>query len=272
MTADEKTRLSNLGLQNIRDEFISVAEMQRHIMPDPERSMVFGEFDMFGNTSPTAIIGGDFYSFIDLERRFGIAGRIGIVIADAAGHGLAAAMLIRDFNTALHTAISFQSYYVQDTTLLLFTKINRRMYRSSEANQFISAFYSELQLNGTLRYINAGHPTPLLFKNDGSIQRLDSGGPVLGAFADPPSPYRVGEAVIEKGEVLVLCTDGIQEAVDPGGCEYGFERLERVVRSNLDRDSHGIFEAIFSDLESFSSGCRQTDDRTLIVVRNGRVG
>lgn len=270
MSDNERVRFGAMKWQDIREEFISVAEMQRRIMPDPERSTVFGDFDIFGNTLPTAIVGGDFYSFIDLDGRFGIDGKMGIVIADAAGHGLAAAMLIRDFNTALYTAIAFQSFYVQDTTPLLFTRINRRIYRSSEPNQFIASFYSELQLDGTIRYINAGHPSPRLFKSDGTVRQLDVGGPVLGVFPDPPEEYRVGEAVIENGEILICCTDGIIEATDPAGREYGFARMEEVVRSHRDRGSHTIFAAILKDVETFSRDIGQTDDRTLIVVRKGR--
>lgn len=245
-----------------------MAAMQRHIMPDPERVTVFGEYDMVGKTLPSAVVGGDFYSFIDLERRFGIQGKMGVVIADAAGHGLAAAMLIRDFNTALHTAISFQSFYVQNTTPLLFTKINRRMFRSSEPNQFIAAFYSELQLSGTIRYMNAGHPSPLLFKKE-KVVPLDRGGPVLGVFPDPPHEYQVGEAFLEKDDVLVCCTDGILEAMDCTGREYGYGRLEKVVAVHRNLSSQGLFDAILKDVETFSRDVGQTDDRTLILIRKG---
>ena len=137
-------RLSELvgtPLREIEEEYISVAEMQRRIMPDPERLEVFGDYDISGKTVPIAVVGGDYYDFIDLDGRFGIKGKMGIVIADASGHGLAAAMLIRDFNTALYMGISYESDYLQDTTPLLVKKINRRMYRSSQDNQFISAFY-----------------------------------------------------------------------------------------------------------------------------------
>ena len=77
---------------------------------------------MHGKTMPAAIAGGDYYDFIDLEGRFDIQNKMGIVIADASGHGLAAAMLIRDFNTALYMGISFQSYYEKATTSLTFHK------------------------------------------------------------------------------------------------------------------------------------------------------
>ena len=255
-----------MGLAEIQDEFVSLAEMQRHIMPDPERLTVFGNYDIFGMTLPTVVVGGDYYDFVDLEGRFGLQGRMGLVIADAAGHGLAAAMLIRDFNTALYTAISFESHYAQDTTQLLFPKINRRMFWSSQPNQFITAFYGELQLDGALRYTNAGHHSPLLFQK-GGIVSLDTGGIVLGAFRYPPVDHEVGEVHMEVDDVLLCYTDGIIEAENLQGQDYGSERLRELVGRVRGRTSREIFDTIVRDLGEFSEGVRQADDRTVIVIK-----
>ena len=247
-------------------DLVSVAELQRRIMPDPLRLTVFGNFDIFGRTLPIEIVGGDFYDFIDLEGRFGLPEKMGIVIADASGHGLVPAMLIRDFNTALYTAISMQAHYERDTTPLLFRKINRRMFRSSGENQFITAFYGELHLEGAIRYINAGHYNPLLFKKDG-VETLDTGGTVLGAFFEPPTGYQVGDAHMDPGDVLVCYTDGISEALNRRGVEYGVERLMTVVERRRQLSSIEIFDAIIADVEEFSEGRRQADDRTVIVIK-----
>ncbi len=263
------TRLTDLvgsPLREIKEEFISVAEMQNQIMPDPELVESFGDFDIFGMTIPTTIVGGDFFDFIDLER-FRLPGRMAVVIADASGHGLAAAMLIRDFNTALYTAISMQAHYEQDTSPLLFEKINHRMYRSSLPNQFISAFYGELHLDGLLRYVNAGHLSPLLF--DGKeFRELDRGGPVLGAFHDPPAPYLVGEARLAPGSVLVCYTDGITEAANSKEEEFGLERLQRVIRRRRRSSARALFGAIMDAVEGFADQPRQSDDRTLLIIKH----
>jgi phosphoserine phosphatase RsbU/P len=263
---DSLSEYIGMPLREIRDEFLLVAELQRRILPDPERLTVFGDYDVFGSTVPIAVVGGDFYDFIDLSGRFGLAGRMGIVMADAAGHGLVAAMLIRDFNTALYTAISFQAYYEKDTTPLLFPKINRRMFRSSQPHQFISAFYGELHLSGIIRYINAGHYDPLLFRRD-EIITLSTGGPVLGAFRDSPVGYQIGQEQLEPGDLLLCYTDGISEACDAEGREYGVERLVEVVRKNRALSSREIFEAIAAEVESFSEPNGQTDDRTVIIIK-----
>ncbi|MGH9338661.1 MAG: PP2C family protein-serine/threonine phosphatase, partial [Acidobacteriota bacterium] len=260
------TEIAGMPLQEIKEEFISLAELQRRIMPDPEPLTVFGEYDIFGKTLPIAVIGGDYLDFIDLEGRFGMPGRMGVVVADAAGHGLVAAMLIRDFNTALYTAISFQSHYEKDTTPLLFTKINRRMYRSSQSNQFISAFYGELHVDGTVRYINAGHYSPFLFKED-AIVSLDVGGPVLGAFRDYKTGFEVGESRMDEGDILVCFTDGMVEAENGAGEAYELERLKQIVLDNRDQDAITIFNRLIEDVEQFSREVGQADDRTVIVIK-----
>lgn len=267
----EESRLAELAgmpLEKLRQEFISVAEMQRQIMPDPDRLEIFRDYDIYGKTVPIAVVGGDYYDFIDLENRFDLKGKMGIVIADAAGHGLVAAMLIRDFNTALYTAISFQAYYEGDTTPLLFTKINRRMYRSSQENQFIAAFYAELHEDGKIRYVNAGHCSPLLFK-EGELVTLEEGGAVLGAFWKPPQDYEVGQAWMDTGDVLVCYTDGIIEAARPDGEEYGLQRLIECIQKNRESSSRQLFDSIMQDVQEFTRGAEPNDDRTVIVIRKG---
>ena len=262
----ELTELLGMPLQALHEEFILVAAMQRQIMPDPDRIEVFADYDMHGKTLPAAIAGGDYYDFIDLEGRFNIHDKIGIVIADASGHGLASAMLIRDFNTALYMGISFQSYYEKETTSLLFTKMNRRMCRSSQRNQYISCFYGELHRNGILRYVNGGHPSPLLFQKDQLIM-LDAGGPVLGAFRDLPIGHEAGEVRMEEDDVLVCFTDGILEATNADGEEYGRKRLIEVARNHRHQGSRDLYQKIMDEVSDFSQHQSLADDQTLVVIR-----
>ncbi len=263
---DKLTRIARMDLREIEEEFVSLADMQRRIMPDPGRVTAYADYDIFGMTLPTAVVGGDFYDFINLEGRFGLKGRFGVVIADAAGHGLVAAMLIRDFNTALYTAIAFEAAYAQDTTSLLFSKINRRMFRSSRTDQFISAFYGEVHVDGVVRYINAGHFSPLILKRD-RIETLDVGGLVLGAFWAPPIEYRVGETRMELDDVLLGYTDGIIETRNREGREYGFEALRKLAWANRHRSAKEICDTIMADVAAFDGADRQYDDRTIIAIK-----
>lgn len=265
MSTEELDKIRGMQLSKLEEEFISVAELQRRILPAREHLTAFGEFDIVGKTIPTSVVGGDFHDFINLEAH-GMKGKIGVVIADASGHGLPAAMLIRDFNTAVRTAISFQTHYAKDTTPMLFHKINRRMYRCSQPDQFISAFYGELRVGGTLHYINAGHFSPLLFKKKGIVE-LDVGCPVLGAFLDLPGECQVGKAKMDAKDILVCYTDGIVEAREAGGNEYGVARLKEVVQANRKLEAEKIFNLIIQDVESFSAEDGQNDDRTLIIIK-----
>ena len=265
------THLLGIPLQELEEEFVLVAAMQRHIMPDPERAEAFADYDMYGKTVPTAVAGGDYFDFIDLEGRFDLKDKMGVAVADASGHALAAAMLIRDFNTALYMGISFQSYYERDTTALLFTKTNRRMFRSSQENQYISAFYGELQKRGILRYVNAGHLNPFVVKKERLLE-LDVGGAVLGAFRELPVPYEVGEIHLEQGDVLVCYTDGIVESTNPDEEEYGIRRLVEMTQENRHLGAHDLFNLIMEDVAAFRAGGEPADDQTLVVIKKGLAG
>jgi sigma-B regulation protein RsbU (phosphoserine phosphatase) len=262
------TEVVGSPLHEIQEEFVSIAEMQNAIMPATHDYRGYGDYEIYGLTLPTRFVGGDFYDFVDFEQRFQIPGQLGIVIADASGHGLSAAMLIRDFNTALYTAISFHTRYVGDTTAEFFEMINRRLFRWSLANQFITAFYSELHLDGRIRYINAGHLPPLIFKETGEVE-LAVGGPVLGAIYLVPKGYQVGERRLDPGDVLVCYTDGITEAANLDGEEYGLQRLKQVVRTNRKQSSRQLFNSIVSDVGRFTGSHVQVDDWTLIIVKKG---
>ena len=270
----DKTKLTHLlgmPLKELEEEFVLVAAMQRRIMPDPDRAKSFGDYDIFGKTVPTAVAGGDYFDFIDLEGRFDLKNKMGVAIADAAGHALAAAMLIRDFNTALYMGISFQSYYERDTTSLLFTKVNRRMFRSSQDNQYISAFYGELQKRGVLRYVNAGHLNPFVVKKERVLQ-LDVGGIVLGAFRDLPNPYEVGEIHMEQGDILVCYTDGIVESTNPDDEEYGYQRLVKLTQENRHLGARALIDLIMEEVSGFRAGGEPDDDQTLVVIKKGLPG
>jgi len=265
------THLLGIPLQELEEEFVLVAAMQRRLMPDPERAESFGDYDMYGQTVPTAVAGGDYFDFIDLEGRFDLKDKMGVAVADASGHALAAAMLIRDFNTALYMGISFQSYYERDTTSLLFTKMNRRMFRSSQENQFISAFYGELQKRGVLRYVNAGHLAPFVLKKE-RVLELDVGGPVLGAFHSFPKPFEVGEIHLDQGDILVCYTDGIVESADPDDEEYGYTRLLNIAQENRHLGARALFDLIMEDVASFRASGEPADDQTLVVIKKGVTG
>ncbi len=125
------------------------------------------------------------------------------------------------------------------------------MFRSSQPDQFITAFYGELHLDGTLRHINAGHFSPLLFRQEESVSP-DTGGLILGAFRAPPVAFQMGKAHMDVGDALLCFTDGIIESLNSEGHEYGVERLKKFVHDCRIHPSRATFDTILRDIEAFS--------------------
>src|SRR5262249_14102168 len=148
----------------------------------------------------------------------------GLALGDASGHGLPAALLVRDVVTGLRMGLekSLKIAYV-------FTRLNSVIHRSNLSSRFVSVFYGELEADGNLIYINAGHQPPLLF-TDTAVQELSTGGPVIGPL--PEARFGRGFARLDPGAVLVLTSDGILERRGPKGEFFGVERLKRVVRKH----------------------------------------
>ena len=150
----------------------------------------------------------------------------------------------------------------------VFAKLNRVIHRSNMSSRFISVFYGELEADGNLIYVNAGHPPPLIFSNreaDGPTIELTVGGTVIGPL--PKAQFRRGFARIRPGEVLVMCTDGILERRDAKGEFFGEERLRATVRQNLESSAEDLLERVFATAFAFGLERAWEDDVTVVVVR-----
>jgi sigma-B regulation protein RsbU (phosphoserine phosphatase) len=203
---------------------------------------------------PADEVGGDFYDFASFGEE-----TLGLAIGDASGHGLPAALLVRDVVTGLRMGLEKNLKITH-----VFSKLNRVIHRSNLSSRFVSMFYGELESEGTLIYVNAGHPAPLLLRGD-RIQSLDAGGTVVGPL--PEASYRRGFARLEPGSVLVLTTDGVLERASPGGEALGEPRLIESVRERLTASAAEILEHVFATAERFGDGQPFTDDATLMVVK-----
>jgi sigma-B regulation protein RsbU (phosphoserine phosphatase) len=118
---------------------------------------------------------------------------------------------------------------------------------------------------GTLRYINAGHNPPLIGRSDGTVAQLESGGFPLGIL--PSAEYEVGETHLKTGESLVIYSDGVSEANNLKGEEFGMERLTEVVRKNLIASASGLRDKVESELSAFTQTAPANDDITLVIVK-----
>lgn len=243
---------SRLADERVRGSFREAQEIQQSLLLD--EAPAFPGFEIACRSLPAEEVGGDFYDFLAFDEEV-----LGLAIGDASGHGLPAALLVRDVVTGLRMGIE------KDLKLAhVFGKLNRVIHRSNLSSRFVSVFYAELERDGTLVYVNAGHQPPLIFRPD-RVEPLSTGGTVIGPL--PQASFRRGLARLERGETLVACTDGIVERRDRAGEFLGEDGLVRLVRAVETRGAEQILEHVFEATAEFGARRPFEDDATLVVVK-----
>lgn len=244
-----------------RERMESIFEEARKIQASilPRRAPSYGEFDIHGRSEPMEGVGGDYYDFIPVTNKI-----LGLAIADVSGHGLPAALQVRDIYMGLRMGLARDFKIVRTVE-----RMNSIIHQSTLTSRFVSMFYGELELNGVFIYVNAGHPGPFHLAADGSVRFLEEGGPVLGPLSEVS--YERGFVIMKPGDLLVFYTDGICETTgqeDEGAPaeEFGIDRLLAVVSENRGRPARAVVDAVFASVERFSRGTPPGDDRTLMVV------
>jgi sigma-B regulation protein RsbU (phosphoserine phosphatase) len=214
-----------------------------------------GDFDVFGVSHPAEIVGGDFYDFLPLGESFGAA------IADASGHGLLAALLVRDIYVGLRMGIGNDLKIARTIE-----RLNRIFSKSRLTTKFVSLFYGEFDSNGDVVYVNAGHPAPLhLQAAKGTFAELTSTGMVLGPV--PDAVYGRRATHIEPGDIVLLHTDGVVEAHDPKGREFGAPRLKRLVSEARRESAREIAHRVVNAVKSWRHGAAPEDDMTVVAIK-----
>ncbi len=244
-----KFRLISDSVQNEMEQAVHI---QKSLLPEnaPDK----GGYDIAGRSIPAELVGGDIYDYFEFDDS-----SFGFCIGDASGHGLPAALLARDAITGLRMGLEKQMKMVYTLK-----KLNHVIYKSVFSTRFISLFYGELEDDGNLFFVNAGHPAPLLFKND-EVKELDSTGIVFGAL--PEIELRRSFVRIEKGSLLLLFSDGIFERANSSGIQYGLDRLQRIVKKNLSKSSKEIINIIFDDVKIFGNNKSLEDDATIVILK-----
>jgi sigma-B regulation protein RsbU (phosphoserine phosphatase) len=245
--------------QKLREErMLAIMEEARQIQSSilPRHLPNIGEFEVAARSLAAEIVGGDFYDLIALDEQLFV-----VVVADATGHGLPAALQVRDVFTGLRMGLSRE--FKLTRTL---ERLNRIIHRSRLATNFVSLFLAEIHPNGTVLYCNAGHPAALWVGADGTIDRLAASGMILGPT--PSASYSIRIAEMQPGDLLVLYTDGITEAQATASREeYGENRLTHVVRAARHQDPVAIVDRVFSDIAEYSRATPPADDQTIVVVK-----
>jgi len=235
-----------------RDELEVARRLQRDLLPRESPPLPGYEFAFSYRAANT--IGGDYYHFLPVQDR-----RVALLVGDASGHGMAAGLLMAISDTTLHIALE-----IDPSPLAVAALLNRTLARTGGTRAFMSLFYGLLDPDrGHLDYVCAGHPYSLLRRADGELLRLGIGSYPLGLHEELEL---VAETVeIAAGDLLVLYTDGIPEAVDKKGESFGYERLEQAVQ--VGATAQEVHDRLLAELARFQGEEPLLDDRSLVVMR-----
>ncbi len=215
-------------------------------------------FDLAGWSQPADETGGDYYDFLQLP-----GGRLALVVGDVTGHGVGPALLMAEARAFIKAAVTSTN----DIASLLYS-VNNLLEKDMGGRRFITLFYGVLDPEArTFRYASAGHGHPILYRpGAGKFFEMESTGPPLGIMTDVEFPE--GEAhQLEPGDVLVISTDGIEEAMDAERDEYGRARFKEVVARCFESSAQEIIDTIYRDVQVFCDGAPQRDDITLVVCK-----
>jgi serine phosphatase RsbU (regulator of sigma subunit)/predicted enzyme related to lactoylglutathione lyase len=212
--------------------------------------------DYAGTCIQARQVGGDYYDFLDLGRE-----RLGLVIGDIAGKGIAAALLMANLQANLRS----QSAIASDQPLRLLRSMNQLFYENTNDSDYASLFFAEYDDHmGRLRYANCGHLSALLLRSDDNVEWLRSTCTVLGLFRE--WDCSMAECQISPGDTLALYTDGITESFNAAGEEFGEQRLIEALQQHREHTAQNLLVSVINDVRQFSSD-EQHDDITLIVAK-----
>ncbi|MGH9403312.1 MAG: PP2C family protein-serine/threonine phosphatase [Terriglobia bacterium] len=239
---------------DVSQDWAIACDVQQRFMQGLDPAI--GALDYSARCRQVHALGGDCYDFAPLPHD-----RLALAVGDASGKGLAAALMISNVQSSLRTATLFAA---NDGAAML-GAVNRLVYASSLADRYATLFYGVFDgAARTLRYVNAGHNPPMVIRRDNSITWLETGGGPVGMF--PDWTYEEGSVQLNPGDLVLAYTDGVIEAVNPAGEEWGVEGLLKAAAESDAQCADGIIHAIFTLMDEFSQG-RQTDDATVVVLR-----
>lgn len=248
---------AGLKQEQWRQDLRRASEIQMGMLPGADIAM--DGITASGYCNPAADVGGDYYDYLPLEN-----GKLGLIIADVTGHGFYAGLFVAMAKSCLHTQakIDFEPDRIMEA-------MNRTVAMSIQSGLFMTCCYVLLDTQSrSLTYTNAGHFFPYLFrKQTGSLEQLESTEPLLGMFGTESASFSKQRRTWEKGDILVLYSDGITEARNPDGEMFENNRLEQIITANSDKTPAEIKEVVLQTLSDYCGGTEQDDDVTLVVAK-----
>ncbi|MBZ5594894.1 MAG: ADOP family duplicated permease [Acidobacteriia bacterium] len=255
----ENARLTDrvVEQEKVRRDLALAVEVQRRLLPEQPPQTAVAELAAI--SLPARSIGGDYYDFLDAGDH-----RIGIALADIAGKGIAAALIMSVVQASLRILSTEENISLPQ----LAAKMNRFLHGSTKSNSYATFFYAQIDdRNRQLRYVNAGHNPPYLLRSieNSEIEELSTGGTVLGLF--PQVSYQEATVDLQPGDVLVAFTDGVTEALNPHEEEFGEERLKNLLRQVVHLPAHEMSVRISHELRNWIKDAAQYDDLTFVVMK-----
>lgn len=234
-------------------ELRMAAEIQRALLPPRRRSGA--SYEAAGASIPCRTIGGDFFEYFDFT-----SGRMGFALGDVAGKGPPAAILAAMVQGILIT-------HANDGPAATLERVNEALCRRAIEGRFATMAYVVLDPGGTLTSCSAGHNPAVLLRASGTIERPDRGGLVLGAF--DTARYEEEAIALQQGDTMVLFSDGVTDAENPEGEQYGEERLLEALAGSKRRAPDEILEKVLASVRAFVAEQPPADDVTVLVIRYG---
>ncbi|HWP85267.1 MAG TPA: GAF domain-containing SpoIIE family protein phosphatase [Terriglobia bacterium] len=248
-----RQRLVRIGETETELDMIRAQEIMARLIPR-QAPRVPG-FDVASLYIPAKVVGGDLLDFLELPDE-----HFGLLVADAAGNGVPAALMMTGFR-ALFRGLIKNDFNIRS----VFRKANNQLLDSTAPHQFVSAFYAGLDTSTRrLIYVNGGHVPPLLFRPGQPVRRLDMGGPVLGIL--PGASYHEDSVVLHPRDVLVCFSDGLSEAENELGEVFDNDRIQEVVAAAAGRPAQEICDALQEAVSRFVGGPLH-DDLTICVLK-----
>ena len=241
--------------QKLEDELLIAREIQKGLLPSVLPQIP--NFDIAATNISSKQVGGDYYDVIPAKNEKHI-----IAIGDVAGKGTPAALLMANLQATIRALVPL------DLSLSELTqRVNDLMCENTGGDKFITFCWGIIDHKAmTLTYVNAGHNYPYLVHRDGTMDRLDRGGMILGVLKTT-IPYDQHTVALRRGDILVLFTDGVSEAMSKDSVEYGEERLENLLLTKTTGKAADIIEEIHRDIIEYTKGALQSDDITMMVVK-----
>ena len=235
-------------------ELEQAAEIQRQLLPLAAPSLA--GLELAGYNRPCHGVGGDYYDFVTYPD-----GRVLVVLGDVAGKGMPAALLMVNLQARLRILAENPPPPAEMVSIL-----NRAMAAVCPGNRFVTFFLSVMDGNaGSIEFCNAGHNPPMLVSKMGGLRSLEGGGPVLGIL--PNLAYQQRRVELAPGDTVVLYSDGVTEATNPSGDEFGEQRLADLLMGLRAAPAGELIRAINEELEAFAAGAPPADDVTIVVAR-----